>query len=102
MFSIFGICVYYKAPTGIDVALFGLTFLFSNFGPNGAIFMIPDQIFPSDIRATCAAGKLGSVVGVACIPLALERLGLIGAMFLCTGVARTIARLEADLLVPKS
>jgi len=47
---------------------FGLTFLFSNFGPNTTTFMLPAEVYPTLVRATChgisaAAGKLGAVIG---------------------------------------
>ena len=91
-FAVFGVSVYENAPSGLQLFLFGLTFLFSNFGPNGAIFIIPSQIFPPGIRASChgiaaAAGKLGSVVGGAGFPAALEAVGLSNVMYICTGVA---------------
>jgi hypothetical protein len=45
----------------------GLTFFFSNFGPNTTTYVVPGEIFPTAIRATChglsaAAGKLGAIV----------------------------------------
>uniref|UniRef100_A0A2P2LZ65 Inorganic phosphate transporter 1-11-like n=1 Tax=Rhizophora mucronata TaxID=61149 RepID=A0A2P2LZ65_RHIMU len=48
--------------------LYGLTFFFANFGPNATTFIIPAELFPTRLRATChglsaAAGKLGAVVG---------------------------------------
>mmetsp|Transcript_56378 Transcript_56378/g.145441 ORF Transcript_56378/g.145441 Transcript_56378/m.145441 type:complete len:454 (-) Transcript_56378:101-1462(-) len=48
---------------------FGLTFLFSNFGPNTTTFMLPAEVYPTAVRTTChglsaAAGKLGAVIGV--------------------------------------
>lgn len=48
---------------------FGFTFLFSNFGPNTTTFVLPVEIYPTLVRATChgvsaAAGKLGAVIGV--------------------------------------
>merc|ERR1719440_2662012 len=51
------------------VIFFGLTFLFSNLGPNTTTFVIPVEVYPTMIRATChgvsaAAGKVGAVIGV--------------------------------------
>lgn len=48
---------------------FGFTFLFSNFGPNTTTFVLPVEVYPTLVRATChgisaAAGKLGAVIGV--------------------------------------
>jgi hypothetical protein len=48
--------------------IYGLTFFFSNFGPNATTYIVPGEVFPTEIRATChgissAAGKLGAIVG---------------------------------------
>lgn len=48
--------------------LYGLTFFFANFGPNSTTFVLPAELFPTRIRATChalsaAAGKAGAMVG---------------------------------------
>ena len=42
--------------------LYGLTFLVSNFGPNATTYIIPGELFPTAVKATChgisaAAGK---------------------------------------------
>lgn len=52
------------------VLLYGLTFFFSNFGPNTSTFVIPAEAFPTRARATChglsaASGKLGGAIGAA-------------------------------------
>eukprot|EP01125_Pyxidicula_operculata_P015475 TRINITY_DN5255_c0_g1_i2.p1 TRINITY_DN5255_c0_g1~~TRINITY_DN5255_c0_g1_i2.p1 ORF type:complete len:403 (+),score=38.50 TRINITY_DN5255_c0_g1_i2:137-1210(+) len=49
------------------VLLYGLTFFFSNVGPNTTTYIIPGEAFPASIRSTChgissAAGKLGAIV----------------------------------------
>uniref|UniRef100_A0A0D9XAZ6 H(+)/Pi cotransporter n=1 Tax=Leersia perrieri TaxID=77586 RepID=A0A0D9XAZ6_9ORYZ len=50
------------------LVLYGLTFFFANFGPNSTTFIVPAEIFPARLRATChgisaASGKLGAIVG---------------------------------------
>ncbi|ONK69838.1 uncharacterized protein A4U43_C05F27260 [Asparagus officinalis] len=50
------------------VALYGLTFFFSNFGLNITTFVLPAELFSTRVRSTChalsaAAGKAGAVVG---------------------------------------
>nr|AFU50503.1 phosphate transporter 4 [Astragalus sinicus] len=47
--------------------LYGLTFFFANFGPNSTTFVLPAELFPTRVRATChalsaAAGKAGAMV----------------------------------------
>ncbi|GAB4833045.1 Probable inorganic phosphate transporter 1-9 [Ancistrocladus abbreviatus] len=48
--------------------LYGLTFFFSNFGPNTTTFIVPAELFPARFRSTChgiagAAGKVGALIG---------------------------------------
>lgn len=48
--------------------LYGLTFFFSNFGPNTTTFIVPAELFPARFRCTChgisgAAGKIGAIIG---------------------------------------
>ncbi|CAA3001476.1 probable inorganic phosphate transporter 1-9 [Olea europaea subsp. europaea] len=48
--------------------LYGLTFFFSNFGPNTTTFIAPAELFPARFRSTCqgisgAAGKIGAITG---------------------------------------
>jgi len=69
---------------------FGLTFLFSNFGPNTTTFAIPVEVYPTVIRATChgisaAAGKVGAVIGAAAFSPMEEAFGL-GTVLICCGV----------------
>lgn len=64
-----------NAPSGschrrkwLFVILYGLTFFFTNFGPNTTTFILPAELFPARFRSTChgfsgAAGKAGAVIG---------------------------------------
>ena len=50
------------------VLVYGLTYLFSNWGANTTTFIVPSEAFPTRIRATAhglsaAAGKIGATVG---------------------------------------
>ena len=50
------------------VVLYGPTFFFANFGPNSTTFIVPAEIFPARLRATCqgisaATGKAGAIIG---------------------------------------
>ncbi|KAL7229326.1 hypothetical protein ACSBR2_007931 [Camellia fascicularis] len=47
---------------------YGLTFFFTNFGPNSTTFIVPAELFPARFRSTChgisaAAGKAGAIIG---------------------------------------
>jgi hypothetical protein len=77
------------------IALYGLTFLFSNWGPNATTYVIPVEAFPTRARATghgvsAAAGKLGAVVGAAIMP-ALAAAGGAGGVTGGGGEASTAA-----------
>jgi PHS family inorganic phosphate transporter-like MFS transporter len=71
--------------------IYGLTFFFSNFGPNTTTYIVPGEAFPVSIRSTChgisaASGKIGAVIGVSVFPY-LEPYGLSTIFFACAGVA---------------
>merc|ERR1719401_2662968 len=73
---------------------FGFTFLFSNFGPNTTTFVIPVEIYPTLVRATChglsaAAGKVGAVVGAVAFSPLEKSLG-IGTVLACCGVVTLV------------
>jgi PHS family inorganic phosphate transporter-like MFS transporter len=73
------------------IVFFGLTFLFSNFGPNTTTFVIPSEVYPTVIRATChglsaAAGKIGAVIGVVAFSPCEEAFGLTTVLGSCSVV----------------
>ena len=81
--------------------LYALTFLFSNFGPNATTYIIPAEVYPTSVRATChgisaASGKLGAALGGAAFAFAKEGVGIAGVMVACgmlgiIGLAWTLA-----------
>jgi hypothetical protein len=90
-----------------------LSLYFSNFGPNTTTFVIPGEIYPAEVRATChgfsaASGKLGAATGAYFFPLVLgpqgssgpTRGGMINAMFICSFVA-SIGLLVTYLFIPQ-
>jgi PHS family inorganic phosphate transporter-like MFS transporter len=67
----------------VDIILlvFGLSFFFINFGPNATTFLIPSEIFPTNIRArshgiSVAIGKIGAFIGALLFPVILDKYGL--------------------------
>lgn len=60
---------YWDKHTNVGfMFLYGLTFFFSNFGPNTTTFIVPAELFPARFRTTChgisgAAGKVGAIIG---------------------------------------
>ncbi len=58
----------FKGLPVLFVLMYALTFFFDDFGPNTTTFVIPAEIYPTDVRATChgisaAFGKAGAAVG---------------------------------------
>lgn len=55
------------------ILIYGLSFFFTNFGPNSTTFLIPSEIYPTSIRAkahgmSAAIGKVGAFVGAFFLP----------------------------------
>ncbi|WP_220093615.1 MFS transporter [Flexivirga caeni] len=65
--------------------LYGISYLFSEFGPNTTTFVYPAEIFPVQVRTTghgisAAAGKIGACVGAYLFPQMLaSSMGIRGA-----------------------
>lgn len=64
--------------------IYGLSFFFTEFGPNATTFVYPSEIFPVRVRTTghgisAATGKLGGFLGVFLFPFLLHWKGLMGA-----------------------
>lgn len=61
--------------------LYGLSYLFTEFGPNTTTFVLPSELFPTEYRTTghgfsAGIGKFGAFLGVLFFPIAESFLGL--------------------------
>lgn len=61
--------------------LYGLSYLFTEFGPNTTTFVLPSELFPTEYRATghglsAGIGKLGAFFGVLLFPITESFFGL--------------------------
>ena len=66
------------------VIIFGISFFFTEFGPNSTTFVYPSEIFPVKVRTTghgvaAAMGKIGGFVGVFTFPYFMHWKGLMAA-----------------------
>ena len=66
------------------VIIYGISFFFTEFGPNATTFVYPSEIFPVRVRTTghgvaAAMGKLGGFVGVFTFPFLMHWHGLLAA-----------------------
>ena len=78
--------------------VYGVSYFFTEFGPNMTTFVMPSELYPVTMRATghgisAGIGKLGAFIGVFLFPLLNDWLGLRGTLLLTAGVAA--ARLRA-------
>jgi nitrate/nitrite transporter NarK len=63
------------------LAGFAIFNLMVNAGPNATTYLLPAELFPTELRASghglaAAAGKLGAVVGIFFLPVLRARLGI--------------------------
>jgi len=74
------------------IGIFGLSYLFTEFGPNTTTFVLPSEVFPVNMRTTghgiaAGVGKLGAFVGVFIVPQLKAHVGLRGLLFVAGGAA---------------
>ena len=73
------------------LVLYGLTFFFSNFGPNSTTFILPSETFPPEVRTTlngfsAASGKAGAALGSYFFMPFNRQYGLPNTMLACAAV----------------
>jgi hypothetical protein len=72
--------------------VYGVSYFFTEFGPNMTTFVMPSEVFPVTMRATghgisAGIGKLGAFIGVFLFPLLQPSLGLRGTLLLTAGIS---------------
>jgi len=72
--------------------VYGVSYFFTEFGPNMTTFVMPSEIYPVSMRATAhgisaGVGKFGAFIGVFLFPILEESLGLRGTLLLTAGVS---------------
>ena len=87
------------------IIIYGLSYFFTEFGPNVTTFVIPTEVFSVSGRATghgiaSGIGKLGAFVGVFAFPLLTAKFGLSGTLLLSSGFAFAGALLTRILPEP--
>lgn len=61
--------------------IYGMSYFFTNFGPNATTFLVPSEVYPTSLRATghglsAAIGKVGAAIGAFLLPGVLKAHGL--------------------------
>jgi MFS transporter, PHS family, inorganic phosphate transporter len=72
--------------------VYGVSYFFTEFGPNMTTFVMPSELYPVSMRATghgisAGVGKLGAFIGVFLFPVLQSSLGLRGTLLLTAGVS---------------
>jgi len=110
-FAMMGACfLIIAAVPGLTTAVvpfllvYGVSYFFTEFGPNMTTFVMPSELYPVSMRATgqgisAGVGKLGAFIGVFLFPIPSDNLGLRGTLLL-TGVI-SVAGLLLTLVLPE-
>ena len=110
-FAMMGACfLIIAAVPGLTTAVvpfllvYGVSYFFTEFGPNMTTFVLPSELFPVSMRTTghgisAGIGKLGAFIGVFLFPVLNDNLGLRGTLLLTAGVS--VAGLALTLVLPE-
>ncbi len=84
--------------------VYGVSYFFTEFGPNMTTFVMPSELYPVTMRATghgisAGIGKFGAFVGVFLFPILSNSLGLRGTLLLTAGVS--VLGLALTLVLPE-
>jgi MFS transporter, PHS family, inorganic phosphate transporter len=84
--------------------VYGVSYFFTEFGPNMTTFVMPSELYPVAMRATghgisAGVGKLGAFIGVFLFPVLQSSLGLRGTLLLTAGVS--VLGLALTLVLPE-
>ena len=86
------------------ILIFGVSYLFTEFGPNTTTFVLPSEVFPVEVRTTghgiaAGVGKFGAFVGVFMVPQLQNHFGLRG-MLVVAGISAVLGAL-LTLIIPE-
>lgn len=89
--SIFFVPDIVKLPI-VFLIIYAISYFFIEFGPNTTTFLVPSEIFPTNLRGTAhgfsaAGGKIGAFLGAFVLPGILKSAGLGSTMGLLAGVS---------------
>jgi MFS transporter, PHS family, inorganic phosphate transporter len=88
MFLLIGLIPAVATTLAPFLVLYGISYFFTEFGPNMTTFIYPAELFPTEVRTTghgisAGAGKLGAFAGAFLFPDFLDSsIGLRGAMII--------------------
>jgi PHS family inorganic phosphate transporter-like MFS transporter len=103
-FLLLGVVPALTAHVGSFLAVFGISYLFIEFGPNTTTFVLPSELFPTRWRSTghglaASIGKLGAFIGVFLVPALASSIGLRGMLVVAAGAS--VAGFGLTCLLPE-
>jgi MFS transporter, PHS family, inorganic phosphate transporter len=107
MFLLIGFIPGVSTTLAPFLLLYGISYFFTEFGPNMTTFVYPAELFPTEVRTTgngisAGAGKLGAFVGAFIFPdLLASHIGLRGAMVIC-GVVAIVGLVLTSFALPET
>lgn len=80
------------ASSSVQFALFCVLYGVLNFGPNLSTYVLPTEMFPTEVRSTffglaAGMGKVGALLGSGLFGQIAEAIGVDGVYFMCAGVS---------------
>jgi MFS transporter, PHS family, inorganic phosphate transporter len=104
-FAVIGLVPGMTTMVAPFLLVYGISYFFTEFGPNVTTFVLPGELFPTRVRATghgisAGIGKLGAFIGVFLFPVLQHSLGLRGTLLLTAGVSALGALLTLVLPEP--
>jgi PHS family inorganic phosphate transporter-like MFS transporter len=107
MFLMIGLITGVTSTAWAFVLLYGISYFFTEFGPNTTTFIFPAELFPLEVRTTghglsAAAGKMGAFAGAYLFPVMLaSSLGIRGAEVIA-GIVSLVGLVLTYFLLPES
>jgi MFS family permease len=86
--------------------VYGISYFFTEFGPNATTFVYPAELFPVEARTTghgiaAAAGKIGGFIGVFLFPIFMAWRGLFAAE-LAAAIVSVLGIIVTLMLLPET
>ena len=106
MFLLLGLIPSATTVAATFIILYGISYFFTEFGPNTTTFIYPSEIFPVEVRTTASgiaagAGKMGAFAGAYLFPdMLAASLGLRGAEVIA-GVVAAVGLVLTITLLPE-
>jgi MFS family permease len=79
-FLMLGIFPEIEKQIGLFFVIYGISYLFTEFGPNTTTFVMPSELFPTEYRTTghgfsAGIGKVGAFLGTLLFPIIIASIG---------------------------